>query len=145
MEIAPAAASSSQSAHPARRGGLHPADRGHRRVAFRDRAIHARVGRKCLVALDGKRVAGFNLVSFERIHLPVVHYRRPWVRTRPSRADHVSRDYRGKGLAATLRFEIFRALKPRENADLRGHRSEERRQSGAVPEVGSRRLPTCAT
>ena len=69
-------------------------------------------GGKCLVALDGKRVAGFNLVSFERIHLPVVHYRRPLGPNQAfSEQISVSRDYRGKGLAATLRFEIFRALK----------------------------------
>jgi len=72
---------------------------------------HMASGAQCLLALDGDTVAGFNLVTYDRIHLPVVHYSR---RLRPKQAYSdqimVHKTYRGRGLGASLRWEIYRCL-----------------------------------
>jgi ribosomal protein S18 acetylase RimI-like enzyme len=69
-------------------------------------------GGQCLVALDEDRVAGFNLVSFRHIHLPIVHFKRA-LRSGQAYSEQitVSKAYRGRGLGATLRLELFRILR----------------------------------
>jgi ribosomal protein S18 acetylase RimI-like enzyme len=68
-------------------------------------------GGLCLVAMDGSTVAGFNLVAFDAIHIPVVHYaRRLRGRQAFSIQITVHRAYRGRGLGSSLRQEILRAL-----------------------------------
>lgn len=66
---------------------------------------------KCLVALDGNKVAGFNLVSFNKIHLPVVHYE---FQLGPEEAFSeqitVNIDYRGKGIGSKLRYSLYTNL-----------------------------------
>ena len=69
-------------------------------------------GGKCLLALDGERLAGFNLVSFRKIRLPAICFTR---RLRPGNAysEQISIDtaYRGQNLGTSLRVELFRALR----------------------------------
>ncbi len=69
-------------------------------------------GAQCLVAFDGDIVAGFNIFSFSRIHLPLVHYVRN-LKPRQAFSEQitVNRDFRGKGLATAIRREVFRHLK----------------------------------
>ena len=78
-------------------------------------------GGKCLAAIDGTRVAGFNLVSFQQIHLPVIQFTRA---LRPGGAYSeqitVSKAYRGRNLGSTLRLELFRALKAQGTRSLYG-------------------------
>jgi len=71
-----------------------------------------RAGSICLVAKDGDRMAGFNLVSFGNVELPIVKTRRMF---RPNEAWSeqitVSSEYRGRGLATILRRSAFSILK----------------------------------
>jgi GNAT superfamily N-acetyltransferase len=68
-------------------------------------------GGKCLVALDGDQIAGFNVVSFEKIALPVIAFSR---RLRKGEAYSeqitVKSSYRGRNLGSLLRIEMFRSL-----------------------------------
>ncbi|GMT46717.1 MAG: hypothetical protein IEMM0007_0283 [bacterium] len=68
----------------------------------------------CLVALDGERVAGFNLVSLGEGRIPLIGLRRD-LRENEVWSDQitVSKNYRGKGLGSTLRYRIFKELKKR--------------------------------
>lgn len=71
-------------------------------------------GSMCLVALDGDRVAGFNLVSFGEVDMPLVNMTR-WFRENEAWSEQitVNKNYRGKGLAGTLRLTVFGILKER--------------------------------
>ena len=73
---------------------------------------HMISGAQCLLALDGDTVAGFNLVTFDRINLPVVNYSRK-LRSKQAFSDQimVHKAYRGRGLGASLRWGIFRFLR----------------------------------
>ena len=68
----------------------------------------------CLVAMDGDRVSGFNIVSFGEVFIPFVNYKR---RFKPFEAwsDQVTvnKDYRRNGLGASLRYKIYDELKKR--------------------------------
>ena len=68
----------------------------------------------CLVALDGERVAGFNLVSLGEGRIPLIGLRRD-LRENEVWSDQitVSKNYRDKGLGSTLRYRIFKELKKR--------------------------------
>lgn len=68
----------------------------------------------CLTALDGRHVAGFNLVSFGKVFLPLLNT------TRQLQADEawsdqitVHKNYRRMGIASQLRFHMFQELKKR--------------------------------
>jgi RimJ/RimL family protein N-acetyltransferase len=79
-------------------------------------SIRARLtrGATCLVALDGPLVAGFNLVSYGRVYIPLIE--REWVfhpRDSWSEQITVGRSYRGQGIATTLRYLIFAELRRR--------------------------------
>lgn len=68
-------------------------------------------GSLCLAALDGETLAGFNLISFRRIYLPSVRYKRALPPgTAFSEQISVNKAYRAQGLATTLRLEVFRTL-----------------------------------
>jgi GNAT superfamily N-acetyltransferase len=71
-------------------------------------------GQSCLVALDGDRVAGFNLISFDRAAIPLVNLTRK-LRTDCAWSEHIAvrKEYRRAGLGAQLRFRIFRELERR--------------------------------
>lgn len=68
----------------------------------------------CIVALDGRNVAGFNLVCFREVYLPLLSTMRvlepgeAW-----SEQISVHKDYRRMGLASQLRYHMFQALAER--------------------------------
>ena len=68
----------------------------------------------CLAAMDNGKVAGFNLVSFGEIYMPLVKKKR---RFRASEAWStqitVRKAYRGKSLGMTLRLRMFDELRGR--------------------------------
>lgn len=68
----------------------------------------------CLAVFDGDEVAGFNLISFGDIYMPLVKVRKTF---RPdcawSEQISVAKLYRKHGLAAQLRYRIFRELRRR--------------------------------
>jgi GNAT superfamily N-acetyltransferase len=69
-------------------------------------------GQLCLVALDGDRVAGFNLINFEHATLLLVNLTK---KLRPGLAwsEHIAvvKEFRKTGLGSQLRFRIFHELK----------------------------------
>jgi GNAT superfamily N-acetyltransferase len=71
-------------------------------------------GQPCLAAMDGERVAGFNLIRTDRATLVLVNLTR---RLRPNCAwsEHIAvkREYRQSGLGAQLRLRVFQELKRR--------------------------------
>ena len=75
----------------------------------------------CIAALDGASVAGFNLVAFREIAIPLLNMRK---RLRPGQAwseqISVRKDYRKQGLASALRFRVFSELHRRSFRALYG-------------------------
>ena len=71
-------------------------------------------GSICLVALDSGLVAGFNLVSFGEVYMPLVHKTRRF-RDNEAWSEQISvnRNYRKRGLASSLRLTIFSVLRAR--------------------------------
>jgi GNAT superfamily N-acetyltransferase len=71
-------------------------------------------GHPCLVALDGKRVAGFNLIRMDHATLVLVNLTRK-LRADCAWSEHIAvqREYRRSGLGAQLRLRIFQELKRR--------------------------------
>jgi ribosomal protein S18 acetylase RimI-like enzyme len=71
-------------------------------------------GSICLVALDGTKVAGFNLVSFGDVFVPLID---ETIRLKPEEAwsEHIAvfREYRRRGLARSLRYNVFDLLEKR--------------------------------
>lgn len=69
-------------------------------------------GQPCLAAMDGDRIAGFNLIRMDRATLVLVNLTR---KLRPDCAwsEHIAvrKEYRRSGLGAQLRLRIFRELK----------------------------------
>jgi len=78
--------------------------------------VRARIedGACCVAAFVGRALAGFNLVSFGRVHMPLVEVTRTF---RPDEAwsEQIStvRAFRKKGLASQLRFRMFEQLRAR--------------------------------
>lgn len=78
--------------------------------------VRARIeaGACCLAAFEGEALAGFNVVSFGRVHMPLVEVTRVF---RPDEAwsEQIStvRTFRKKGLASQLRFRMFAHLRAR--------------------------------
>ena len=66
----------------------------------------------CMVALDGEKVAGFNIITLDKGRLPLIAFSKKL-------RDHeawsvqitVNKNYRGKGLATELRYRVFNELK----------------------------------
>jgi GNAT superfamily N-acetyltransferase len=75
----------------------------------------------CVAAFDGERVAGFNVIAFEEITIPLLNMTR---RLRPGQAWSeqitVAKEYRKSGLATALRHRIFTELKQRGYRSLYG-------------------------
>jgi L-amino acid N-acyltransferase YncA len=71
-------------------------------------------GQPCLVAMDGRRVAGFNLVRMDRATLVLVNLTRR-LHSRCAWSEHIAvcKEYRRSGLGAQLRLRIFDELKRR--------------------------------
>lgn len=68
----------------------------------------------CLVALDNNRVAGFNLVSFGEIYMPLVRLSRKIADNEAwSEQITVSKNYRRMGLGSEMRYRVFDELKRR--------------------------------
>jgi RimJ/RimL family protein N-acetyltransferase len=71
-------------------------------------------GACCLAAFEDGALAGFNLVSFGEVHMPLVEVTRTF---RPDEAwsEQIStvRTFRKKGLASQLRFRMFELLRSR--------------------------------
>jgi len=80
-----------------------------------------RGGSICLAALDGDRVAGFNIVSFKTIYLPVVRYQHQ-LQSGEVFGEQltVHRAYRGRGLGSALRYEMFRLVRDRGKRNFYG-------------------------
>jgi GNAT superfamily N-acetyltransferase len=72
------------------------------------------VGQLCLVALNGEKVAGFNLVNLEQASLILVN-RKKKLRPGSAWSEHivVQKEFRKSGLGVQLRNRIFEALKGR--------------------------------
>lgn len=68
----------------------------------------------CVVALDGEQVAGFNLIAFDDVFIPLLNLKR---RLRPHEAWSeqitVMKEYRKRGLASALRRLAFSELQQR--------------------------------
>lgn len=71
-------------------------------------------GAVCIVALDGEQLAGFNLVSFGEIYMPLVHLQRRF-RSDEAWSEQIAtvKTSRRKGLAAQLRYRVFEELRRR--------------------------------
>jgi len=75
----------------------------------------------CLAAMDGEAVAGFNLVSFNEVYIPLVELTRTFRKNQAwSEQITVRKEYRKKGLGSILRYKMFNELKARGNKSLYG-------------------------
>ena len=75
-------------------------------------ALKLKKGNVCLVALDEGKVAGFNLVNFGEVFIPLIKMKKFFNKNEAwSEQITVSKDYRGKGLATDLRYMVFNELK----------------------------------
>lgn len=71
-------------------------------------------GSLCLVAEEGDRIAGFNLVSFGKVYMPLVNYWRTFLANEAwSEQITVLPDFRRCGLGAALRMHVFQELRKR--------------------------------
>lgn len=78
-------------------------------------------GLLCVVALDGEKVAGFNIVSFNEVNIPLIELNRKFREHQAwSEQITVSKDYRKKGLGSILRYKMFNELKERGYKSLYG-------------------------
>ena len=78
-------------------------------------------GDLCLCAFDGDRLAGFNLISFGEIYMPLVHLRKEFPSDCAwSEQIAVVSDYRKGGLGGQLRYRIFQELRARGYRKLYG-------------------------
>ena len=69
-------------------------------------------GGLCIVALDGDKVSGFNLISFGVLFIPLIKMKKFFNKNEAwSEQITVSKDYRGRGLATDLRYMVFKELK----------------------------------
>lgn len=75
----------------------------------------------CVAAFDGARVAGFNLIAFEEITIPLLNMTRLLRRGQAwSEQITVAKEYRKGGLATALRHRIFTELQQRGYRSLYG-------------------------
>jgi GNAT superfamily N-acetyltransferase len=78
-------------------------------------------GGLCVVAMDGEKVAGFNLVSFNLVNIPLIEMDKRFRGNQAwSEQITVSKDYRSQGLGSILRFKMFNELKRRGYKSLYG-------------------------
>lgn len=71
-------------------------------------------GGLCLTAFEGDFVAGFNLIGFGEVFMPLVDKKRVF-RKRHAWSEQIAvhKDFRQRGLGAELRYRIFEELKRR--------------------------------
>jgi len=71
-------------------------------------------GQLCMVALDGDKIAGFNLINFRQATLILVNLRRK-LRRGVAWSEHiaVNKEFRRTGLGSQLRYRIFEELRKR--------------------------------
>jgi hypothetical protein len=78
-------------------------------------------GGLCIAAMKGQKVAGFNLIAFSKVYLPLVRLHK---RLQPGEAWSeqitVAHEYRKKKLAADIRYVTFQHLQERGVAKLYG-------------------------
>ena len=75
----------------------------------------------CLVALDKERVAGFNLIAFGEVFIPLLKHKRILAQDEAwSEQITIHKDYRQRGLASDLRYRIFFELKKKSIRKLYG-------------------------
>jgi GNAT superfamily N-acetyltransferase len=69
-------------------------------------------GQLCLVALDGDRVAGFNLINLKEAKLILVNLKRK-LKHGSAWSEHIAvkKEFRKMGLGSQLRYRIFQELK----------------------------------
>jgi GNAT superfamily N-acetyltransferase len=68
-------------------------------------------GAMCLTAFEGEFVAGFNLIGFGEVSMPLVNKKRVFRKQHAwSEQIAVHKDFRQRGLGAQLRFRIFDEL-----------------------------------
>jgi ribosomal protein S18 acetylase RimI-like enzyme len=78
-------------------------------------------GGLCITALDGEKVAGFNLVSFNEVYVPLLELNKKFRKDQAwSEQITVSKDYRKHGLGSILRYKMFNELKKRGYRSLYG-------------------------
>jgi GNAT superfamily N-acetyltransferase len=72
------------------------------------------LGQLCMVAMQGKKLAGFNLVNLKEASLVLVNLR---IKLRPGAAwsEHIAvrKDFRRSGLGSQLRYRMFELLRGR--------------------------------
>jgi GNAT superfamily N-acetyltransferase len=78
-------------------------------------------GQLCLVALDGDKVAGFNLIHFKQATLVLVNLTRK-LRRGDAWSEHIAvkKEFRRSGLGSQLRYRIFEELRRRGVRKLHG-------------------------
>jgi GNAT superfamily N-acetyltransferase len=71
-------------------------------------------GQLCMVALDGDKIAGFNLINFRRATLVLVNLQRK-LRRGDAWSEHIAvkKEFRRTGLGSQLRNRIFEELRKR--------------------------------
>jgi len=71
-------------------------------------------GQLCLVAMDGSKVAGFNLINLQEASMVLVNRRIP-LRAGSAWSEHIAvlKEYRRSGLGADLRRSVFEVLRGR--------------------------------
>lgn len=75
----------------------------------------------CIAALDGETVAGFNVVSYGEVYIPLINQSRTFKKGHAwSDQVTVNPKYRRRGLGSSLRFKIFQELKSRGFSKLYG-------------------------
>lgn len=83
--------------------------------------MRIRKGALCIAAFENDHVAGFNLISFGKIFMPIVNLHRGFRRDEAwSEQIAVSKSFRKKGLGAALRYNIFAELRKRRFRKLYG-------------------------
>lgn len=71
-------------------------------------------GALCMTAFDGEFVAGFNLIGFGEVFMPLVNKHRKFRKVHAwSEQIAVHKDFRQRGLGAQLRYRIFDELRGR--------------------------------
>lgn len=71
-------------------------------------------GALCIAAFENERLAGFNLVSFGEVYMPLIKLRRRF-RSDEAWSEQIAtvKTFRKKGLASNLRYRIFQELRNR--------------------------------
>jgi GNAT superfamily N-acetyltransferase len=71
-------------------------------------------GQLCLVAMDGAKIAGFNLINLREASMVLVNRRVP-LRAGSAWSEHIAvlKEYRRSGLGADLRRSVFEVLRSR--------------------------------